>query len=211
MGQGAPDRRWRSWPPSGSACPSSGCACTTPDTDVTPYDQQTSSSRSTYSMGSAVIGRPAATSREQLLALACGALEIAAGDLELDGRPRPARRARPSGRRLRDARPARPARQPARPRRVPSRGRAGPRDRPGHRLRPLAPGGGAAEVEVDLETGRVRAPPLPRRRLRRPGRQPGPGRAPDRGQRRLRPRPGAVRGADLRRRPAPEREPRATT
>ena len=67
---------------------------------------------------------------------------------------------------------------------------------------------GAAEVEVDLETGRVEVLALPRRRLRRPDRQPGPGRAPDRGQHRLRPRPGAVRGDGLRRRPAPERQPR---
>ena len=59
-----------------------------PDTDVTPYDQGTSSSRSTYSMGTAV--RMATDDiREQLLALASEWLEVSAADLELvDGRVR---------------------------------------------------------------------------------------------------------------------------
>jgi CO/xanthine dehydrogenase Mo-binding subunit len=57
-----------------------------PDTDVTPYDQQTSSSRSTYATGSAV--RQAAVKiRSQLLADASEQLEVAEADLELsDGR-----------------------------------------------------------------------------------------------------------------------------
>ena len=54
----------------------------TPDTDLTPYDQQTSSSRSSFAMGGAVT---AAADRiaEQLLAIASDALEIAPSDLEL--------------------------------------------------------------------------------------------------------------------------------
>jgi CO/xanthine dehydrogenase Mo-binding subunit len=61
----------------------------TPDTDLTPYDQVTGSSRSTHSMGTAV-GRAVAEIREQLLALAADELEIGAGDLELaDGMVRP--------------------------------------------------------------------------------------------------------------------------
>lgn len=55
---------------------------TTPDTDVTPYDQQTSSSRTTHSMGSAVVGAVDEI-REQLLALAADDLEISRDDLEL--------------------------------------------------------------------------------------------------------------------------------
>jgi CO/xanthine dehydrogenase Mo-binding subunit len=55
---------------------------TTPDTDVTPYDQQTSSSRTTFSMGTAVRGA-ADEIKEQLLALAADELEISPTDLEL--------------------------------------------------------------------------------------------------------------------------------
>lgn len=55
-----------------------------PDTDVTPYDQQTSSSRGTFSMGGAVVGA-AKEIRAQLLRLASDDLEVAAGDLELVG------------------------------------------------------------------------------------------------------------------------------
>jgi CO/xanthine dehydrogenase Mo-binding subunit len=53
-----------------------------PDTAVTPYEQMTSSSRTTYSTGTAVrmaVGRV----RDQLLALAAEALEAAPDDLEL--------------------------------------------------------------------------------------------------------------------------------
>jgi CO/xanthine dehydrogenase Mo-binding subunit len=57
-----------------------------PDTDVTPYDQQTSSSRTTYSMGSAVV-LAVQDVRRQLLALAAEMLEAAADDLVThDGR-----------------------------------------------------------------------------------------------------------------------------
>jgi len=53
-----------------------------PDTDVTPYDQQTSSSRTTHAMGTAVMGAVDEI-REQLVALAADELEIAAADLEM--------------------------------------------------------------------------------------------------------------------------------
>jgi CO/xanthine dehydrogenase Mo-binding subunit len=54
----------------------------TPDTDHTPYDQQTSSSRSTFAMGGAV---EAACDKviDELLEIAEGELEIARSDLEL--------------------------------------------------------------------------------------------------------------------------------
>lgn len=52
-----------------------------PDTDVTPYDQQTSSSRTTFSMGNAVV-RAVRDVRGQLLELAAEAMETAVEDLE---------------------------------------------------------------------------------------------------------------------------------
>jgi len=56
------------------------------DTDVTPYDQSTTSSRSTFSMGNAVSG-VAMDLKQQLLALAAAQLEAAVEDLELrDGK-----------------------------------------------------------------------------------------------------------------------------
>jgi CO/xanthine dehydrogenase Mo-binding subunit len=55
----------------------------TVDTDVTPYDQQTSSSRSTHAMGSAVIAAMAEI-REQLLELGSQLLEADAADLEIE-------------------------------------------------------------------------------------------------------------------------------
>ncbi len=57
---------------------------TLPDTDVTPYDQSTSSSRTIFMMGRAA-QQAAGQVREQLLAMAGTALEVAPGDLELDG------------------------------------------------------------------------------------------------------------------------------
>jgi CO/xanthine dehydrogenase Mo-binding subunit len=60
----------------------------TVDTDVTPYDQVTGSSRSTYAMGAAV-GEAAGDIRRQLLELGSDALEAARGDLEIvDGEVR---------------------------------------------------------------------------------------------------------------------------
>ena len=62
---------------------------TTPDTDVTPYDQQTSSSRTTFSMGKAVVGAVDEIGA-QLLRIAARELEIAPDDLEIaDGTVRP--------------------------------------------------------------------------------------------------------------------------
>jgi CO/xanthine dehydrogenase Mo-binding subunit len=52
------------------------------DTDVTPYDQSTTSSRSTFSMGNAARGA-AGDIRRQLIELAAGQLEAAREDLEL--------------------------------------------------------------------------------------------------------------------------------
>jgi CO/xanthine dehydrogenase Mo-binding subunit len=66
--------------------PPTRVALSRPDTALTPYEQMTSSSRTTYSTGTAVrmaVGRI----REQLLSLAAEALEAAPDDLELsDGR-----------------------------------------------------------------------------------------------------------------------------
>lgn len=54
-----------------------------PDTDLTPYDQQTSSSRTTYSMGGA-IGKSAADLKGQLLNYAAEILEASVNDLSLE-------------------------------------------------------------------------------------------------------------------------------
>jgi len=53
-----------------------------PDTELTPYDQGTSSSRTTFSMGTAV-RRAVAGIRDQLVGLASEELEVSPGDLEL--------------------------------------------------------------------------------------------------------------------------------
>jgi CO/xanthine dehydrogenase Mo-binding subunit len=53
-----------------------------PDTDLTPYDQQTSSSRTTFSMGNAVM-RAAADLRQKLLHHAGELLEVSPGDLQI--------------------------------------------------------------------------------------------------------------------------------
>lgn len=57
-------------------------AVSRPDTDVTPYEQQTSSSRGTFSSGTAVGGAVDAI-RDQLLELASTAFEVSVRDLEL--------------------------------------------------------------------------------------------------------------------------------
>lgn len=54
-----------------------------PDTDVTPYDKSTSSSRTTFHMGNAAL-RAAEEVREQLLEAGAEALEVDKADLELD-------------------------------------------------------------------------------------------------------------------------------
>ncbi len=56
---------------------------TFPDTDVTPFDQSTSSSRTVFSMGRAALGA-AGEVRQQLLDIGARALETAPDDLELD-------------------------------------------------------------------------------------------------------------------------------
>ena len=53
-----------------------------PDTDVTPYDKSTSSSRTTFHMGNAAL-RATEEVREQLLEAGAQALEVAKADLEL--------------------------------------------------------------------------------------------------------------------------------
>jgi CO/xanthine dehydrogenase Mo-binding subunit len=66
--------------------PLSRVAVSDPDTDLTPYDQQTSSSRTTYSMGGA-IGKSATDLKRQLLNYAAEILEASVNDLLLeDGR-----------------------------------------------------------------------------------------------------------------------------
>jgi CO/xanthine dehydrogenase Mo-binding subunit len=125
-----------------------------PDTDLTPYDQQTSSSRSTFAMGGAVT---AACDRiaEQLLGLASAALEISPDDLELRrgqvvarGAPERAvdygalvRRAR-AGNLLGDGTSR-------------TEGGLDPETGQGIAAPHWHQAAGAAEVEVDLETGRV--------------------------------------------------------
>jgi len=52
------------------------------DTDLTPYDQQTSSSRSTHAMGTAVMGAMHEV-RQRVLELGAGLLETAPDDLEI--------------------------------------------------------------------------------------------------------------------------------
>src|SRR4030095_379365 len=54
-----------------------------PDTDLTPYDQQTSSSRTTYSMGGA-IGEAASDLKRLLIDYAANILEASANDLIVD-------------------------------------------------------------------------------------------------------------------------------
>jgi CO/xanthine dehydrogenase Mo-binding subunit len=125
-----------------------------PDTDVTPYDQGTSSSRNTYSMGTAV-KLAVEDIRQQLLKLGSEELEVSVGDLELVAgmvRPKGAptrsvsygdlvRRAR-AGNLLATAVYA-------------SSGGLDPETGQGVGSVHWHQAAGAAEVEVDLDTGRV--------------------------------------------------------
>lgn len=126
-----------------------------PDTEFTPYDQQTSASRSTHAMGHAVTDA-CGSIRTQLLDLASAKLEIAVGDLELvDGRVRakdaPDRgidygaliRATRSGNLVATGR-------------FFSSGGLDPETGQGIATTHWHQAAGAAEVEVDLETGKVR-------------------------------------------------------
>ena len=63
--------------------PVSRVSVSDPDTDLTPYDQQTSSSRTTYSMGGA-IGKSAVDLKQQLLNHAAEILEASVNDLILE-------------------------------------------------------------------------------------------------------------------------------
>ena len=63
--------------------PMSRVSVSDPDTELTPYDQQTSSSRTTFSMGGA-IGKAAADLKRQLLDYAAELLEASASDLVLE-------------------------------------------------------------------------------------------------------------------------------
>ena len=63
--------------------PMARVSVTDPDTDVTPYDQQTSSSRTTFSMGGAV-GRAADDLKRQLLDHAAELLEASVNDLAFE-------------------------------------------------------------------------------------------------------------------------------
>ena len=125
------------------------------DTDVTPYDQQTTASRSTHAMGNAVM-LAMDNVREQLLRLAADEFEVSTDDIE-----------------LRDGRAAvlgSPDRSAAYGELI-SRARLGnllgsgtfktaggldPETGQGIGSVHWHQGAGAAEVEVDLETGRVR-------------------------------------------------------
>src|SRR5215813_5208402 len=62
--------------------PFSAVSVSDPDTDLTPYDQQTSSSRTTFSMGGA-IGKAAEDLKQQLLEKTAMLLEASANDLVL--------------------------------------------------------------------------------------------------------------------------------
>ena len=62
--------------------PGAGSPSPSPDTDVTPFDQSTSSSRTVFSMGNAAI-RAARQVADQLLEIGAGELEADAGDLEM--------------------------------------------------------------------------------------------------------------------------------
>ncbi|HEX8969864.1 MAG TPA: xanthine dehydrogenase family protein molybdopterin-binding subunit [Chloroflexota bacterium] len=124
------------------------------DTDVTPYDQQTSASRSTYAMGSAVMAAMDDV-REQLRDVAAHEFEVAAEDIELeDGR------ARVVGS---PGRSASYAELIARGRRgnilgqgtYASSGGLDPETGQGIGSVHWHQGAGSAEVEVDLETGRI--------------------------------------------------------
>ena len=127
---------------------------TSPDTDVTPYDQVTGSSRSTFMMGTAV-ERAVDEIRERLIEIAADELEIAPSDLEIrDG----AVHARGVPERSIDL-----AELVARSRvgsvtgrgHMQTRGGLDPETGQGIASVHWHQAAGAAEVEVDLDTGRV--------------------------------------------------------
>jgi CO/xanthine dehydrogenase Mo-binding subunit len=124
------------------------------DTDVTPYDQQTSSSRSAQAMGTAAINA-VADIRQQLFARAADLLEASADDLEIrDGKVQvrgvPSRALSPSEI-VRKTRAGNLLGQG----RFESHGGLDPETGQGHATVHWHQAAGAAEVEVDLETGHV--------------------------------------------------------
>jgi CO/xanthine dehydrogenase Mo-binding subunit len=125
-----------------------------PDTDVTPYDQQTSSSRTTHAMGTAVMGAVDQI-RDQLVAIAADQLEIAPLDLELgDGRVRvkgSPDRALTYGELVRRSRSGNLLGSST----FRSEGGLDPETGQGIGSVHWHQAAGAAEVEVDLETGKV--------------------------------------------------------
>jgi CO/xanthine dehydrogenase Mo-binding subunit len=124
------------------------------DTDVTPYDQQTSSSRSTHSMGTA-IQRAVIEIKRKLIELASDLLEIAAEDLELvEGRVQ-AKGA--SGRSLDIGEIVRRTRSGDVLGEATYRTKGGLDPETGLGIASVHwhQGSGAVEVEVDLETGKV--------------------------------------------------------
>ncbi len=127
---------------------------TTPDTDVTPYDQQTSSSRTTHAMGTAVRGAVDEI-RRQLLELAAEELEIAPADLEIAaGTVRPVgspARAIAVGELVRRSRSGNLLGSST----FRSEGGLDPETGQGIGSVHWHQAAGAAEVEVDLETGKV--------------------------------------------------------
>ena len=131
------------------------------DTDVTPYDQMTSASRSTFAMGAAV-AEAATAVRAQLAEIVAELFEVAATDLEFrDGsvgvRGVPAKSVG-YGAAIRQARMGNLIGE-GRYRRL---GGLDPETGQGVGSVHWTPGVGAAEVEVDLETGKNQPAPLPR-------------------------------------------------
>ena len=126
----------------------------TPDTDLTPYDQQTSSSRSSFAMGGAV-ERACDGIADQLRELASDALEIGVADLELAGG-----RVRVKGSPDRSVDYATVVRRARRGNLLAdgvfqTEGGLDPETGQGIAAPHWHQAAGAAEVEVDLETGRV--------------------------------------------------------
>ncbi|HEU0235301.1 MAG TPA: xanthine dehydrogenase family protein molybdopterin-binding subunit, partial [Candidatus Limnocylindrales bacterium] len=126
----------------------------TPDTDLTPYDQQTSSSRSSFAMGGAV-ERACDGIADQLRELASDALEVGVADLELAGG-----RVRVKGSPDRSVDYATLVRRARRGNLLAdgvfqTEGGLDPETGQGIAAPHWHQAAGAAEVEVDLETGRV--------------------------------------------------------
>jgi CO/xanthine dehydrogenase Mo-binding subunit len=127
-----------------------------PDTDLTPYDQQTSASRSTYAMGGAVqaacaeVGQQLLALGSQLLEVDVSDLELAEGQVRVKGAPN---RALDFGAIVRSARLGNligQGRHRAAGALDPDTG-LGVGPSPGH----WHQSAGAVEIEVDLDTGKV--------------------------------------------------------